>query len=116
MTTETEGLCELDGKTIPTTTRNKIVELRNLETALGHLPPNEFAIKDLHNRVNDPDFTFQANQMEQKTELLFSDICDDLTSMDFSAEQTAEIINSYLRFAGGPKYCNADEVNCALES
>jgi hypothetical protein len=116
MTTEQQDVAEYDGKTIPTATQNKIVELRNLETALGHLPPSEFAVKDLHNRVNDPGFTFQANQMEQKTELLFSDICDDLTSMGFSAEQTATIVNSYLRYPGGPKYCNAEEVQTALES
>ena len=97
-------------KQIPESLKKKIIELKRIETELGHLPPETWAVKELQRRTLDPDFPFHANQLEQQTELLFGDICDDLTEIGFSTEDIAQVINEHLQYQGGPKYCNALEV------
>lgn len=95
---------------LPEALTSKILELKRLETELGHLPPESWAIKELQRRTLDPDFPFHANQMEQQTELLFGDICDELAELDFTPAEIAELINGSLQYPGGPKYCNELEV------
>jgi hypothetical protein len=94
---------------VPESVQQKIEELKTLETELGHLPPETWAIDKLQKRV-DPDFPFHAAQMEQQTELLFGDICDDLSELGVTPDQIADIINAKVHYAGGPKYCNVSEV------
>jgi hypothetical protein len=98
---------------IPETVQKKIDELRTLETELGHLPPETWAIDKLQRRV-DPDFPFHAAQMEQQTELLFGDICDDLAELGVQPSEIADLINASVHYTGGPKYCNEMEVREAL--
>lgn len=91
----------------------KILELRRLETLLGHLPPDEWSLKDLMKRTEDDRASqtgFHARQLEQQTELLFGDICDELSLAGLSAAQVAEVINTQLRYDGGPRYCCEEEV------
>jgi hypothetical protein len=99
---------------VPARIADKITKLKHLETRLGHLPPDEFSLRELHERVSDPQFEAHASQLEQQTELLFGDICDELYEAGFSAEQIADAINADLRYPGGPKYCNAAEVGSCL--
>lgn len=101
-------------RVVPEGLKKKIFELKRIETELGHLPPESWAINELQRRTLDPDFPFHANQLEQQTELLFGDICDDLAELTFSPEQIADIINESLQYPGGPKYCNELEVQESL--
>lgn len=96
--------------TIPESVKAKIEELKRLETELGHLPPETWAIKELQRRTLDPDFPFHAAQMEQQTELLFGDVCDELSELGLSPSEIANVINSTVQYPGGPKYCNELEV------
>ena len=98
---------------IPESIQKKIDELKTLETELGHLPPEEWAINKLQRRV-DPDFPFHAAQMEQQTELLFGDICDDLAEIGHSPGNISDIINAHVHYPGGPKYCSEGEVRESL--
>jgi hypothetical protein len=110
-----DPLKEINGKPVPESIVNKIIELRTLEITLGHLPPQEWSMQDLNRRINDPDFPEYASQMERKTESLFAEIAHNLKAINFSAGETAAIVNSYLRYQGGPKYCNEAEVQETLE-
>jgi hypothetical protein len=97
-------------KQVPEAVAKKIMELKRIETELGHLPPENWAIKELERRTMDPNFPFHANQMEQRTELLFGDICDELSELGFVPKDIADSINLSLNYAGGPNYCNEREV------
>lgn len=99
---------------VPVRVAEKITRLKGLETRLGHLPPDEVSLKELHSRISDPQFESHATQLEQQTEALFGDICDELTEAGFSPEHIAQAINVQLRYPGGPKYCDAHEVRAAL--
>jgi hypothetical protein len=110
-----DPLKEINGKPVPQSTIEKIIELRTLEITLGHLPPQEWNMQELTRRMNDPEFPEHASQMERKTESLFAEIAHNLRAINFSAGETAAIINSHLRYQGGPKYCNEAEVQEALE-
>lgn len=91
----------------------KIHELRRLETLLGHLPPDEWSLKDLIKKTEEDrsgQTGFHARQLEQQTELLFGDICDELSLAGLSAAQIAGVINTHLRYEGGPRYCSEEEV------
>jgi hypothetical protein len=94
--------------------QEKILRLKTLETKLGHLPPDEISIKELHERVLDPQFETHASQLQQQTELLFGDICDELLEAGLTPEQIADAVNAELRYPGGPKYCDALEVKDCL--
>ena len=99
---------------LPKQIQEKIELLRNLETKLGHLPPSEWSVKDLSTRLNNPQHGFQSSQLEQQTELIFGDICDELSDLGMSSEQIADVINRHLSYEGGPSYCNAREVGESL--
>jgi len=95
---------------IPEGVKAKVEDLKRLETELGHLPPEQWAINELQRRTLDPDFPFHAAQMEQQTELLFGDICDELAEIGFDPAAIADVINGTVQYPGGPKYCNETEV------
>lgn len=95
---------------IPAAVKAKVEELKRLETELGHLPPEQWAINELQRRTLDPDFPFHAAQMEQQTELLFGDICDELAELGLAPLAIADVINETVQYPGGPKYCNETEV------
>lgn len=99
---------------VPARIQDKISKLRALETRLGHLPPDEISLTELHKRVADPQFEFHASQLEQQTELLFGDICDELLEAGLSPEQICDVVNERLRYEGGPRYCNVAEVKDCL--
>jgi hypothetical protein len=99
---------------VPLAIRQKIEELKRLETELGHLPPETWAVKELQRRTSDPDFPFHAAQMEQQTELIFGDVCDELSEIGFAPARIAEIINEIVQYPGGPKYCSTAEVSESL--
>jgi hypothetical protein len=95
---------------IPASVQAKIDELKRLETELGHLPPETWAIKELQRRTLDPDFPFHAAQMEQQTELLFGDICDELAELGLEPMAIADVVNGTVHYPGGPRYCDVSEV------
>ena len=105
---------EAESTRIPKRIQEKIDLLRSIETRLGHLPPDEWSLKELSSRISDPHMSFQSSQLEQQTELLFGDICDELKDIGFTSAQIASAINSQLRYDGGPNYCNAAEVSESL--
>ena len=101
-------------KTLPSHIKDKMTELRRIETELGHLPPETWAVNELQRRVADPEFAFHSNQMEQQTELLFGDICDELSEIGYSPDEIAGAINQVLQYPGGPRYCSSAEVSESL--
>lgn len=111
-----ELLTAINGKPVPNTFIEKIVHLRDLEITLGHLPPNEWSMQDLTRRINDPKYPEHASQMERATDAVFSEVCHGLTAIQFSPLEISMIINSHLKYPGGPKYCNENEVLEALQS
>jgi hypothetical protein len=111
-----EALTSINNKPIPQTFIDKIVHLRDLEITLGHLPANEWSMQELTRRINDPKYPEHASQMSRATEAVFSEVCHGLTAIQFSPAEIAAIINSHLRYSGGPKYCNESEVQEALEN
>ena len=102
------------GSDVPQYIIDKILLLKNLEHILGHLPTEVFEVKDLKEKVDSQTSAFQSSQQEQQTELLFGDICDELQALEKSPQDISEIINHYLFYTGGPKYCNEQEVKEVL--
>lgn len=93
----------------------KLKSLRSLETQLGHLPPDEWSLKELSKRMENPqEHLFHARQAEEQTEMLFGDICDELLELGYAPSEIAEFINQALKFEGGPHYCNEREVRECL--
>ncbi|KAB8031852.1 hypothetical protein [Fluviispira multicolorata] len=105
---------KIELKKIPENIQRKISELKQIETKLGHLPPEDWKVGELFNRIDNPEYYQSFVQMEKKTELLFSEICEDLVVRNFSHAEIAHAINSELFYEGGPKYCNVKEVLEAL--
>lgn len=101
-------------KQIPENIKNKILDLKTIETKLGHLPPENWKVGDLHSRVTDKNIQQSVSQMEKQTEVLFAEICEELASRNFSYAEIVQEINSQLCYVGGPKYCNEEEVMEAL--
>lgn len=101
-------------KTVPESVHSKILELREIETRLGHLPTETFAVSDLHKRYNDPSQLGHTTLMEQRTETLFREIAGDLTDCGWSHSEISQAINQVVRYEGGPKYCSEEEVSEVL--
>lgn len=101
---------QIGDKTVPESIHYKILELKELETRLGHLPTETFAVSDLHKRFTDPSQLSHSSFMEQRTELLFREISGELHDCGWSLSEIAQAINSIVCYAGGPKYCNEEEV------
>ncbi|NBO38339.1 hypothetical protein EBU99_07125 [bacterium] len=97
-------------KTIPESVHRKILELREIEIRLGHLPSETWAVTDLHKRFSDPSQLSQSSFLEQQTENLFREIAGELHDCGWNLSEIAQAINSVVCYAGGPKYCNEDEV------
>jgi hypothetical protein len=98
---------------LPKSILENLFRLKEIETTLGHLPSEEINLKDVNNRVEQAASKAQAgkySQLEKQTELVFGDICDELSSLGKNPEDIAQIVNSVVRYEGGPKYCNAKEV------
>lgn len=113
-TPETPVAPTVAGKTVPESIHIKILELKELETRLGHLPTESFAVSDLQKRYTDPSQMNHSSQMEQRTQALFRDISGELHDCGWLPTEIAEAINQIVRYEGGPKYCNADEVTEVL--
>lgn len=101
-------------KALPDGVRAKLTRLKRIETELGHLPPEKWAVEELERRSTDPEFPFFASQWEQETELLFGDICDELSVAGFEPAEIAVAVNGVLNYPGGPRYCNEAEVREVL--
>lgn len=101
-------------KTVPESVHSKILELREIETRLGHLPTETFAVSDLHKRYHDPSQLGHTTLMEQRTETLFREIAGDLTDCGWSHSEISQAINQVVRYEGGPKYCSEEEVSEVL--
>jgi len=104
------GPSTIGDKTVPEAVHGKILELRDIETRLGHLPVETFAVSDLHKRFTDPSQMNHVSFMEQRTEVLFREISGELHDCGWSLSEIAQAINTLLSYSGGPKYCNEDEV------
>lgn len=101
-------------KTVPEFVHTKILELKEIETRLGHLPTETFAVSDLHKRYTDPSQLSHATLMEQRTETLFREIAGDLSDCGWTHAEISEAINQVVRYDGGPRYCSEDEVSEVL--
>lgn len=101
-------------KAVPQAIKNKIIELRDIEITLGHLPPESWTLNALQERVDSEKFKHSSVQLAAQTETLFSEICEELTEVNFKPADIANIINADLCYTGGPRYCNESEVREAL--
>ncbi len=101
-------------KIIPDNIKNKIVDLKKLETLLGHLPSENWTVSELQKRTEDTSHQTSLVQLEAHTETLFAQICDELVEHKFNYTEIALAINKELSSAGGIKYCNEIEVRDAL--
>lgn len=101
-------------KPVPGSVRDKIALLKKLEMDLGVLPPEDWTLTELQKRVFSQDFESRQQNITDRTEDLFAEICEDLDDHGFSAEQIAAAINAELKYEGGPRYCSAEEVKEAL--
>ncbi len=107
-------MSEVLHKNIPESIQNKILELKNLEIRLGHLPSVTWTVNELQNRMEDSLYKDSLEQMEVGTEKLFAEICDELLQHQFTYLEIASAINSVLTKESGLKYCNEIEVKEAL--
>ena len=114
-TKETSGKNEvIETKVVPEKIKNKIHELKKLETLLGHLPSEVWKVDELQKRIVDPSHQHSVVQMDVRTEILFAEICDDLSAHHFNHEEIATAINDELCHSLKIKYCNSIEVKEAL--
>jgi hypothetical protein len=97
-------------KTVPENIKNKILDLKAIETNLGHLPPENWTLGELYSRLEDKNYHQSASQMEKQTEILFAEICEELLNHNFTYLEIVQEINSQLCYVNGPKYCNEEEV------
>ncbi|APJ03156.1 hypothetical protein [Silvanigrella aquatica] len=103
-----------NNKQIPENIKNKILELKALETKLGHLPPENWTVGELYSRIENQNYSQSATQMEKQTEILFAEICEELVIHNFDYSEIVKEVNAQLCYTGGPKYCNEEEVVEAL--
>ena len=97
-------------KTVPEAIHHKTLELREIETRLGHLPAETWAVTDLHKRFADPDQLAHSSLLEQRTETLFREIAGELHDLGWTPSEIVQAINTTVCYAGGPRYCNEEEV------
>lgn len=112
--TQPNGPSVIGDKTVPEAVHSKILELKSIETRLGHLPTETFAVSDLHKRFSDPTELSHSTVLEQRTEILFREIAGELHDGGWSLSEIAQAINTTVFYAGGPKYCNEEEVSEVL--
>lgn len=113
MTTQNQQLPPapvIGDKTVPDAIHAKTIELKEIETRLGHLPAESWAVSDLHKRFSDPSQLAHTSFLEQRTETLFREICGELHDLGWTLSEIAQAVNATVCYAGGPKYCNAEEV------
>lgn len=101
-------------KNVPGNIQNKILDLKKLETLLGHLPNETWTVSELQKRTEESAHQHSLGQLEAKTEILFAEICDELLDHQFNYSEIAYAINNILSQSGGIKYCNEIEVREAL--
>ena len=101
-------------KNVPENIKGKILDLKKLETLLGHLPNENWTVSELQKRTEDSSHQQSLVQMEAKTEILFAEICDELLDHQFNYTEIAYAVNHILTQPGGIKYCNEIEVREAL--
>lgn len=105
---------KLEVRQVPENIKNKILELKAIETKLGHLPPENWTVGELFSRIENSDYHHSIVQMEKQTEIIFNEICEELFRFNFEYSDIVKEINSVLCYVGGPKYCNEAEVMEAL--
>ncbi len=101
-------------KSLPESIKNKILDLKKLETTLGHLPSENWTVNELQKRMEDESHQSNLAQLEARSEILFAEICDDLMSQHYNYTEIATTINGLISPATGLKYCNEFEVKEAL--
>lgn len=101
-------------KNVPENIQKKIIDLKKLETLLGHLPSETWTVNELQKRTEDTQHQHSLVQMEAQTEILFSEICDELLEHKFDYKEIASAINDILAKNSTLKYCNEVEVREAL--
>jgi hypothetical protein len=101
-------------KIITPSIKNKILELKDLEANLGHLPVEKKTLGDLYQKIENSFYERSVEQLERQTEILFAEICEALFERNFNFSEISKEINKILYYIGGPKYCNEEEVKEAL--
>ncbi|MES2616219.1 MAG: hypothetical protein V4591_12495 [Bdellovibrionota bacterium] len=107
-------MSEEDSKKIPESVKVKIENLKKLETLLGHLPCDNWTVSELQKRTEDSTHQHSLAQMEAQTEILFTEICEDLVEHKYNYSEIAHSVNGILASPTGMKYCNEVEVREAL--
>lgn len=97
-------------KKLPENIKSKIIELKAIETQLGHIPPDNWTVGELFSKIDNSNYHQSMNQLEKQTEILFAEICEALFKQNFSFTEIAHEINAIVNYVGGPKYCNEEEV------
>lgn len=101
-------------KLIPDNIKNKIIELKAIETQLGLIPPDNWNVGELYSKYDNNTYQQSINQLEKQTEILFLEICEALYKLDYNYNEIAKEINAIVNYLGGPKYCNEEEVKQTL--
>jgi hypothetical protein len=98
---------------LPRSLVENLFRLKEIETVLGNIPPEEINLKEIAGKIDQLSIKNEVGkfaQLESQTELVFGDICDELSALGKSPIEIAKIINSVVKYEGGPKYCNEKEV------
>jgi hypothetical protein len=95
-----------------------ITELRAMEVLLGNIPAtDEWQTADmeaLHRRLSGD--TEDEAATEDRTAILFKKICVGLARENFEPQEISDFVNARIYYKGGPRYCNAKEVEEALHT
>ncbi len=106
---------EINGK-IPAGVEEWIVQLRDVEVALGNIPKPQAWESKLLDAFVQESMGGERPLSDAVADHLFLRISTALDRAGFSATQTADLINATVLYKGGPKYCDASEVTEALET
>jgi hypothetical protein len=86
-----------------------------MEISLGNVPASREWRSNFVTEVQDRIFNKLGEGIDaQATEILFGRIVKGLAADRFSPEEILALINARIGYAGGPPYCNLDEVSAAL--
>lgn len=94
----------------------QIHHLRQIEIFLGHIPSSEGWKSDHLSNLSKHQLASEYPGLSDDTSMmLFRRIVTKLRDEGFPASVISEFINARCGYTGGPKYCNEEEVNEALD-
>ena len=92
-----------------------IIQLGQLEVALGNIPRSTEYHEDLVYKVGNRAFINENETIsERHTEMIFAKIVKGLSLEGYATTQIVEFINSRIHYQNGPIYCDESEVSEAI--